>query len=181
MRQSEESGYTKSVNYNTTSENNSQKATEKSQIDDIQHWQSVQECISALKNRICDANNRLFGPFHKSRTVPTSVTPACASVCVFRPGSMQQIKIQWQCGNTRAPRTEQDLLIDNFDAQRAGRANDAPDDRLQGGILHFEAFILGFHLGDFVHRSYWHHPCCFVACTHPRDRQRVNEQGIMKN
>lgn len=60
----------------------------------------------------------------------------------------------------------EDLLIDNLDAERPSRAYYAFDDLLKGGVPHFEALVLGFHLGDLVHRPHGHHPCGLVAFTH---------------
>lgn len=70
----------------------------------------------------------------------------------------------------------EDLLIDNLDAERLSRANYAFDDVLKGGIPHFEALVLGFHLGDLVHRPHSHHPCCLVAFTHQHQNPR-HESG----
>lgn len=60
----------------------------------------------------------------------------------------------------------EDLLIDNLDAERPSRADDAFDDFFHGGVPHFEALVLGFHLGDLVHRPHRHHPCGLVAFAH---------------
>lgn len=61
---------------------------------------------------------------------------------------------------------DQDLLVDDLDSQRTGRAGDAFDDGFHGGVPHFEAVILGFNPCDLVHRPHGHHPCSLVAFTH---------------
>lgn len=69
----------------------------------------------------------------------------------------------------RVPRAQnEDLLVDDLDAQRLRRANYAFDDSFKGGVPHFEALILGFHLGNLVHCSHRHHPRCLVAFTQKR-------------
>lgn len=67
----------------------------------------------------------------------------------------------------------EDLLVDNLDAQRLGWANYAFDDGFEGGIPHFEALILGFRLGNLIHCPHRHHPRCLVAFTQKRF-QNVN-------
>lgn len=66
---------------------------------------------------------------------------------------------------------DQDLLLDDLDSQRTGRAGDAFDDVFHGGVPQFEAVILGFHPRDLVHRPHGHHPCRLMAFTHTNTKQ----------
>lgn len=68
------------------------------------------------------------------------------------------------------------LLVDNLDAQRPGRADDALDHRFQRRVSHFEALVLGFDLGDLVHGPDRHHPRRLVAfCTQKRRTMRTKQ------
>lgn len=49
------------------------------------------------------------------------------------------------------------LLIDHFNAQRAGRAHDALHHGFHGGILQHEAVVLSFDTGNLIHCPYRHH------------------------
>lgn len=55
------------------------------------------------------------------------------------------------------------LLVDDLNAQRASRADDALDDSLYRSVLHLEGLVLGLDLSNLIHRPYRHLPCDLMA------------------
>ena len=70
----------------------------------------------------------------------------------------------------------QNLLFDNLDAEWSSGANDTLDDVFQGRVPDFEALILGFHLGDLIHRPQWHHPGCFMTYTRTKETDTARHE-----
>lgn len=62
------------------------------------------------------------------------------------------------------------LLVDNLDAQRPCRADDALDHRFQRRVSHLEALVLGFDLRDLIHGPDRHHPRRLVTFLHIKER-----------